>query len=486
MSVPTRRRFLEDSLLAAAAAAVGPATMSFAQAEGENSGPNEKLAVAVVGTGGQGGDHLRAFASRKDTEVTVVCDADETRAQKAAEGVAKLQDGKKPQVVLDMRKAFDDKSVDLVSTATPNHWHSLVALWAMEAGKDVYAEKPLSHNVFEGRQVVKAARKHGRICQVGTQCRSTGGMIAAIDFVRSGKIGEVKLARGLCHRDRQPIGPPGEYPVPKGVDYNLWLGPAPEGPVTRPRFHYDWHWQRLYGNGDLGNQGVHQMDIAMWGLGVDRLSDSVYSYGGRVGKGWDEDAGDTANTQVVVHRFGDKTLVFEVRNMKCPPLLGAGVGVIFYGTEGNVVITSYNGGAAFDMDGKQIETFSAGGDHYDNFIKAVRSRKVEDLNADVLQGHLSASLCHLGNISYYLGAQMPIAELEKALGGMSDPNEDVLATFGRVKTYLTDNELDLAATQLALGPVLKVDPAAETILENDAANLMLAREYRAPFVVPQV
>ena len=487
MSTRTRRRFLEESLFAAAAVAA-PAAVTFADTSGQSSSPGEKLSVAVVGTGGRGGSHIRAFCARKDTEVTVVCDADMNHAERAAGAVGKLQNGKKPKPVQDMRKVFDEKSVDVVSIATPNHWHSLACLWAIEAGKDVYCEKPVSHNVFEGRQVVKAARKHGQMCQVGTQCRSNPGMIEAIKFVHDGGVGEVKLARGLCHRHRKPIGKPGDYPVPKGVDYSLWLGPAQEAPITRPRFHYDWHWQRLYGNGDLGNQGVHQMDIGMWGLGEQQLSDNVYSYGGRVGEGWDEDAGDTANTQVVVNHFGDKTFVFEVRNMKCPPVMGAGVGVIFYGTDGYVVISSYSGGAAFDKDGNKIKAFNSGGDHHHfaNFVEAVRSRKHEDLNADILQGHLSASLCHLGNISYYLGKQMPIAELETTLGGIKEPNEDLLATYGRVKKYLTDNKVDLAKTELALGPVLKVDPAKETILGNDTAKAMLTRDYRKPFVVPEV
>ena len=228
--------------------------------------------------------------------------------------------GRTPKVVQDMREAFDDKSVNIVSIATPNHWHSLAAIWAMQAGKDVYVEKPVSHNVSEGRRIVETARKHNRICQAGTQCRSMKGTIDAIEYVKSGKIGEVKLARGICYRPRGSIGPKGNYEVPPQVDYNLWCGPARMLPLTRKKFHYDWHWQREWGNGDMGNQGPHQMDIARWGLGLDRLADSAIAFGGRLGY---EDAGDVANTEVGIFEFGDKTMVFEVRGLKTDPLRGA-------------------------------------------------------------------------------------------------------------------------------------------------------------------
>jgi len=387
----SRRGFLEESLLAAAAMAAAGPRQALAAAGRTSSSPNEKLSAAVIGVRGRGGSHLSAFVGRKDTEVTYVCDADEKVGQNRAEQVARKQ-GRKPKYVQDMRRIFDDKSVDIVSTATPNHWHALVSIWAMQAGKDVYVEKPVSHNVSEGRRMVETARKYKRICQTGTQCRSMEGTIQAIRHVQSGKIGTVKLARGLCYKRRKSIGPKGKYEVPPEVNYNLWSGPAPLAPLTRPRFHYDWHWQRLYGNGDLGNQGPHQMDIARWGLGLNTLCDSVVAYGGRLGY---EDAGDTANTETAVYQFGDKTLVFEVRGLETDALRGAKIGVIFYGSEGYVVLTSYTSGAAFDRDGKMVKKFNGGGNHFDNFIQAVRSRKIEDLNADILQGHLSCALSHL-------------------------------------------------------------------------------------------
>ena len=394
---------------------------------------------------------------------------------KRVEETAKRQ-GRPPKFAQDLRQVLDDPAVDVVSIATPNHWHALAAIWAIQAGKDVYVEKPVSHNVSEGRRIVEAARKHQKICQTGTQCRSQQGTIDAIEYVKSGKIGEVKVARGLCYKPRGSIGPKGKYDPPATVDYSLWLGPAPMKPVTRPKFHYDWHWQWDYGNGDLGNQGIHQMDVARWGLGVDTVSNAVLSFGGRLSY---EDAGETANTQTVLHDYGDKKLVFEVRGLKTEPLHGAKVGVIFEGSEGYVVLTSYTGGAAFDLDGKMVKQFNAGGDHFANFFAAVRSRRIEDLNADIEEGHLSSALCHLGNISYLLGSEVPVGEVSDRL---NDSYREV-AGCDRFLQHLADNKLD-ARTKVRLGSALKLEPAAEKFVDNAQADAMLTREYRAPFIVP--
>jgi predicted dehydrogenase len=386
--------------------------------------------------------------------------------------------------VQDIRKLLEDDLIDIVTIATPNHWHALAAIWAMQAGKDVYLEKPVSHNVFEGRVIVDVARKEGKICQTGTQCRSNPGMQQAMEFVHSGGIGDVKVARGLCYKRRTSIGDRGNYPVPQSVDYSLWLGPAQEQPLTRERFHYDWHWQWPYGNGDLGNQGIHQMDLARWGLGVDRLSDAVFSYGGRFGY---EDAGDTANTQVVVHSYKDKSLVFEVRGLPTADYRGAKVGVILEGADGYLVMTSYHSGAAFDLSGDKIRDFNASGDHYANFVDAVRSRNHEDLNADILEGHLSSALCHLGNISYRLGEETSLNEMAERLDDL-DVAEDTKATLKRTVDHLTLNSVDVDATPFRLGPNLAFDPTTEVFTRSKAANVMLTRDYREPFVVrsPQV
>ena len=479
MTKRSRRQFLEESMFSAVAAIGAVSATSSLASAAQPKSANEKLGVVVVGCGGRGNDHLHAFSSRQDTEVLYVVDADKKIGENRADEVAKRQK-RRPKVLQDMRLAFEDPSVDIVTTATPNHWHSLVAIWAMQHGKDVYVEKPVSHNVSEGRRCVEVARKYQRICQTGTQSRSMTGMRDAMRYIHGGKIGEVKLARGLCYKPRGDIGARGEYQPPEDVDYNLWLGPAPEAKVTRPKFHYDWHWQWAYGNGDLGNQGIHQMDLCRWALNVDSLSQNVISYGGRLGY---EDAGETANTQIVIHDFGTKTLVFEVRGLRTGPYKGAGVGIIVEGEGGYVVMGSYEAGAAFDKDGKLIEKFSGGGDHYDNFVQAVRSRRVQELQADILEGHLSSALCHTGNISYRLGGVVSIDEAREKLGGVKC-QDNVRDTFDRTIEHLKENGLDLAKTQLQFGSPLRMDPAKETFVDNGAANAMLTREYRTPFVVP--
>jgi len=481
MSQFTRRQFLEDSLLAAAAMAVLSGGKLLGAEEKQSASPNEKLSVAVVGVNGRGNSHLETYSRRKDTEVTYIVDADEAVGQKRVEEVAEIQ-SRKPKFVQDLRKAFDDKSVDIVTTATPNHWHALAAIWAMQAGKHVYVKQPVSYNVSEGRRMVETARNHKKICQAGTQCRSFPGTVDAVEYVLAGKIGEVKLARGLCYKPRPSIGERGEYQVPASVDYNIWSGPAPVLPLTRKRFHYDWHWQWPYGGGDLSNQGPHEMDIARWGLGQTGLSRRVFSYGGRLGY---EDAGETPNTMVITHEFPEdgKTLVFEVRGLKTGDLKGAKIGVIFYGSEGYVVITSYTSGAAFDLKGNIVQRFTGGGDHHGNFLKAVRSGKFEDLNADILQGHLSSALCHMGNISYNLGQEMTCADLKKRLAEVKS-NENAGETFDRVTAHLTDNGIKMDERKLRVGPELTFDPAKEIFPGNASANKFLTRDYHKPFVVP--
>ena len=484
MSKQTRREFLEHSMfatLAAAAANAGVPRPGFAAEEGSRS-PNERLRVAVLGVNGRGRSHMGGFMPRQDCEIAAIVDPDENVGM--TKGVAHVEKatGKKPAFYKDMRAAFDDPSIDIVSIATPNHWHSLAAIWAMQAGKDVYVEKPVSHNVSEGRRVVQAARKYQRICQAGTQCRTIAGTREAVEFVLNGGIGEVKLARGLCYKRRRSIGPRGNYDVPAGIDYGIWLGPAADmESTTRQRFHYDWHWQWDYGNGDLGNQGIHQMDICRWGLGVDDIGDSVMAYGGRLSY---EDAGETANTQVCIHTFGDKKLVFETRGLESDSLRGTKIGVIFYGSKGYVAQFNYRHSGAFDLDGNMFKEFKGGSDaeHYANFIGAVRSRKHEELNGDILQGHLSSALCHLGNVSYRLGNKVAAKECERRLEG----NEEDMETFQRTARHLTDNRVELEKTSIQFGVKLTINAKNESFSGSHArkANQMLTRPYRAPYVVP--
>ena len=478
MTRQTRRDFLERSMLAAAAAAAAGGSAAPLAAAPDSDSPNERLQVAVIGVRGRGQSHLSAFSRRKDTEVVAVVDADEAIGQQRRDKLANVS-GRKPKFFKDLRRVMDDKSIDIVSIATPNHWHALAAIWAIQSGKDVYVEKPVSHNVSEGRRIVQAARKYKRICQTGTQVRSSTGVQQAIQFLHDGKLGKTNVARGLCYKRRGSIGARGNYDVPASVDYSLWLGPAPEKRLSRPRFHYDWHWQWDYGNGDLGNQGIHQMDIARWGLGVSDVGRSVISYGGRLSY---VDAGETANTQVSIHDYGDSRLVFEVRGLPTKDHKGAKVGVIFECADGYMVIASYGGGAAFDSSGKMIKKFSGGGDHFGNFLAAVRSRKSSDLNADILEGHLSSALCHLGNVSYRLGSEVTAGEVEKQLDG----DDEALGTFERMAGHLSENNVELDKARLRLGTRLAIDGKREVITGSQAgkANPLLTRNYRKPFVVP--
>ncbi len=481
MTSSTRREFLENAMFATAAASLAAAQVRPAFAQEGSSSPGEKLRVAVIGVNGRGGSHIDGFGKRKDCEIAAIVDVDENVAQRKAEGIEKAF-GYRPKIYADMRKCFEDKSIDIASIATPNHWHALAAIWAIQAGKDVYVEKPVSHNVSEGRRIVEAARKYKRMVQCGTQSRSNPGMREAIAYIHEGKLGQVKLARGLCYKPRGSIGAKGNYDVPASVNFDLWCGPAPMDTLTRSKFHYDWHWQWAFGNGDLGNQGIHQMDIARWGLNESDLGNGVLSFGGRFGY---EDAGETANTQVCLHQYDSgNRLIFEVRGLKTDSYKGSKVGVIFEGSDGYLVSPSYNGGTAFDKNGTKIKDFSGGGDHHHfaNFVEAVRSRDYTKLNGEILEGHLSSALCHLGNISYRMGAPVTASELTGKL------KDDAVAseTIDRMLQHLRDNEVDPATTKVTLGPKLALDGKKEVFVGDraDEANKQLTREYRAPYIVP--
>jgi predicted dehydrogenase len=465
----SRRLFLQETLLTAATAGSSH-VLAAAEPSKQSKSANERLSVAVIGMRGRGGDHANAYDKRQDCVVSYVCDADSAIGERAA---ARFKS--QPKFVQDMRRIFDDKSVDIVSIATPNHWHSLAAIWAMQAGKDVYVEKPVSHNVSEGRRMVQAARKHNRICQGGTQHRSAGPNRAAAEYVRAGKLGQIKLAHVCTYRSRSSIGPAGAYPVPPTVDYNLWAGPAPlELPLRRKSFHYDWHWFWNWGNGELGNNSVHPVDTMRMIVGLQGLGQGVLSYGGRVGL---DDCGETPSVQVTIHAFGPITVVQEVRNLKtAAPKRG---GMLIVGSEGYLA-----GSAVYDPDGKLIQKLTGPNiDHFDNFIQAVRSRKREQQNAEINEGHTSTAVVHVANISQRLGKPASPKEIQKALAALK-VNENVVETFTEIRQHLADNGVDIDKTPLVLGPWLGIDSDKEQFIGSPAANALLTRDYRKPFVVP--
>jgi predicted dehydrogenase len=484
MSYISRREAINHSaLLAAAAAAASPGYGhdDEAKAIAKKGSVNDRLRVAVVGVNGRGMSHVGGFAGKNNCEVTTICDADSAVIGRAMKEVTQKQ-GAEPKFEQDFRKLLDNKEIDIIAIATPNHWHATMAVWAMQAGKDVYCEKPATHNVREGRLMVEAARKNNRICQVGTQSRSTAGMRQSIQYIHDGKIGKVDLAYATCYKSRRSIGKVAKATEPpKSIDYNLWCGPAAMQPVMRAKLHYDWHWVYEYGNGDLGNQGVHEMDKARWGLKKATMPISVVSVGGRFGY---VDDGNTANTQLSLFDYGDAKLIFEVRGLDTKDYKGAKVGNIWFGTEGYVVCPSYSSGTVFDRDGKKITEFKGGGDdsHFGNFVKAVRSRKVSDLNCDVEEGHQSAALCHLANISYRLGNPVTIGDNVKSFDGCDAAKE----AFARMQSHLTENKVTIAEAKGLAGVKLTIDAKGETISDAGGADLakakaMLFREYRKGF-----
>ncbi len=480
MTKPSRRAFLKQAVGTAAACAVLP---RLARAD-----VNSQIRIAVVGFNSRGKSHIDGFAD----QLVALCDCDELVLGRTAEEFAKSH-GRKLDQVVDFRRLLDRDDIDAISIATPNHTHALIAVRAAQAGKDVYCEKPVSHHVWEGRQIVNAAQRYDRIIQCGTQARSYRSIRQAVDYVRSGKLGRIQYVVGTCYKPRPPIGKRDEpLVIPSTVDYDLWCGPAAKVDLYRPKLHYDWHWDYNTGNGDMGNQGIHQMDIARWFLGVNTLSPRVVSFGGRLGY---DDAGNTANTQVVLHDYAEAPLLFETRGLprskeaqakwgqSMDDYRGAQIGVVVQCEEGHVLSTAaYDRAEAFGPNGERIETWRGGGNHFANFLEAVRSRNPSDLNAHILEGHLSSALCHTGNISHLLGERQTGSEILASV----ESNERLHESVQRMLAHLRANEVDVDSPSVTAGAWLEMDPATEQFTNNAAANDLLRREGRRPFVVPEV
>lgn len=401
----TRRTFIKKS--AGAAALLSMPTIISASAFGSA----DKVRVAVLGVNGRGTSHIGGFMSQPDSEVVCLCDCDLNVLGKRADEFEKKY-GKKVGREQDLRKVMEDKSIDAVSIAMPNHWHSLATIWACQAGKDVYVEKPGSHNIYEGRKMVEAANKYDRIVQHGVQLRSSVAVQEAIKHLRDGLIGNVYMARGLVFRERGDIGKKGPGTIPQGLDYDLWTGPAAMLPFSEDWVHYNWHWQWNYGNGDVGNQGIHETDLCMWGLNVG-LPEIITAGGGKF---LFDDAKETPEllASTYVYPKEKKIIEFEVRPWITNLENGAGVGNIFYGSEGYLVVYNYDRYESFLGKGRKPgPSKREGGDHYANFIKAVRAHDKSILNAPVETAHLASGLAHLGNIAYRTGRTLyfnPVTE----------------------------------------------------------------------------
>ncbi|HVW21035.1 MAG TPA: Gfo/Idh/MocA family oxidoreductase [Opitutaceae bacterium] len=471
----TRRTFLKTSAWAAAGTALS------ARSWGQVAGANGTIRVAVVGLHSRGRNLVQEFSAVPGVKVVALCDVDSAVLAKAS------ADFSVPDTTREYRNLLARPDIDAVALATPNHWHALQAIWACQAGKDPYVEKPVSHEVWEGQQMCAAIRKYNRIAQAGSQSRSSPSITEAVAWVRAGNLGKITAARGLCYKRRDSIGlTTGPQPVPKTVDYDLWLGPAPYALPRRKQFHYDWHWFWDTGNGDIGNQGLHQMDVARWFLGEEAVAPSVMAVGGRLG--YVDDA-QTPNTLAVVHAYEAAPLIFEVRGLPAKAgarnmdeYLGTGIGTIVHCEGGHVLIPAlnYTWAEAYDRDGKLVKRFQGGASHPANFIKAVRSRRTADLNIPVASSHLSSCLSHFSNISYRLGQATSPGELQEKVRA----NPALAEAAGRMLEHLRANEVDLGKTPATFGCPLQLDAASQSCVGNPAANALLTRSYRPPYVVP--
>ncbi len=461
-----RREFLKTSAKTGAGlAALGG--ISFITHPERVFGANDRVRVAVCGLHGQGFEHVKEYSKIPNAEIAAACDVDENVMNQRL-GEMDQMGLPKPKTYVDCRKLMEDKSIDAVSIATPNHWHSLIAIWACQAGKDVYCEKPCSHSWWEGRQLVRATKKYDRIVQHGTNSRSGEAIIEGIRKLREGLIGEVYMARGLCYKWRKTIGKASVEAVPAGVHYDLWTGPAPMKPFTRNRFHYNWHWIWDTGNGDIGNQGIHEMDVARWGLDV-KFPNKASAIGGHFMFDDDQQTPNTLNCafEFILPDGRHKMLEFEVRHWisnheadigepgfgggAVPPATGNvnaakssqvepknTIGNIFYGSKGYMAMNGYDSYKTWLGEEQEPgPNASRGGNNWANFIDCVRSRKKEDLNAPIEEGHISCTLVHLANTSYRLGR------------------------------------------------TLQFDPETEQVIGDDEANRLLRGTYRAPYVVPE-
>jgi predicted dehydrogenase len=487
MSLATRRAFLQQAAAAGAAFAVPHLVPRTA------FGANDQIHIAVAGIHGRGQSHIDGYSKLPGCRVTHLVDPDSRLFAERANIVEK-KFGARPKCVQDLRKALDDKDLDAVSIASCNHWHSLLTIWACQAGKDVYVEKPCSHNVYEGRKCVEAARKYARIVQHGTQSRSSAVIANTVAAIASGKYGKLLVAKGYCCKPRWSIGFKETQEPPPELDFDLWLGPAPKQPYHENLVHYNWHWFWDTGNGDMGNQGVHQMDIARWGIPGATLPKSVVSLGGRwVNEPNYQDQGQTPNMLLSVYDFGQTLLVFETRGLVARAKGKKGspakdpfpqkVANEWYLEAGKILNDKF-----YPKGKDKPEPIAAhakrgrSSDHFGNFLECVRSRRREDQYAEILEGHYSAALCHLGNISYRLGHAAPLGEKPRDF----PENEHVAASLQAIRENLVGQlGMDLGKTVCQVGPKLEFDARTEKFVHHAAADALLTRPPRPPYVVPE-
>ncbi|MBD3375442.1 twin-arginine translocation signal domain-containing protein [candidate division KSB1 bacterium] len=479
----SRRGFLKKSMLTTAG--VSAATVMLQTPSSKILGANDRLRVGVIGIRGKGGQHMSEFHKMENVDVVALCDIDEAVLGERVHSLE--EDGVKVKAYTDFRDLLDNDDIDAVSIATPNHSHSLIAIMAILAGKDVYVEKPVSQVVWEGRRLVDIAKKYNKIVQSGTQNRSDVGLRGALEYLREGHLGKILWAHGLWYKERQPIGNAnGPQPIPETIDYNLWTGPAPLVPLMRERLHYDWHWNWDTGNGDMGNLGVHQIDDCRFLMDQKGLPRRLVSFGERFV--WDDD-GETPNVQFSVFDTDPAPIFIEIRNLPAKAgvramdhLRGVRMGNIIQCEDG-FFAGGRGGGWFYDNDRKKIKQFpgDGGGEHHANFIQAVRERDPQILHAPIEEGHYSSAFCHMANTSYRLGKYMDIEQIKAQY-----THDQALETIDRIRDHLLANNVDLSKTPIKSGPWLEIDTKKEMFKGEMSfeANMFIRRNDREPFVVP--
>lgn len=493
MNTTNRRKFITGSLAAAGVTWLARSESSQPRATPRPAtlqpmGANERVRVAIVGLGNQGRrSHIPAYRKIANARIVAVCDPD-SRCLREVEAELRAA-GQRVFATPDVRRLLERDDIDAVSVVTPNYWHALITVWACQAGKHVYVEKPVSHMIWEGRQAVRAARRHQRLVQAGIQSRSNSALAESIEVLQRGELGRIQLVRGFCYKPRESIGRvDGAQVVPAEIDYDLWAGPTALRPLMRKRLHYDWHWDFETGNGDIGNQGPHEMDKARRFCGSPSPARRVISIGGRFG--YDDDA-NTANTQIAYYDFGPKhpPILFEVRGL--PERSGMKAMPHYRGVRIGNIVDCENGywsqGWICDRNGKQVRQIKGEGDgsHWANFITAVRNGKQADVRGDIEDGHITAILSHQANISYRLGRRMPPAAIRSHIAALP-PLADA---FERMLEHLSANGVDTERDHATLGPWLEMDPQEERFTGPpewvQVANAMLRRNDREPYVMPE-
>jgi predicted dehydrogenase len=484
----SRRSFIERSVATGAltaAASILPRALSAAAVS-----PNETLQVGVIGVGGKGLNHVDQLTHIEGVRIVALCDVDPARVIQAQTLLDKT--GVEAKHYQDMRELLDNPEIDAVTIATPNHWHAVATIWACEKGKDVYCEKPVTHNLFEGESIIAAARKYDRIVQAGTQNRSDTGFRQAIDYIREGALGKILWMHGLWFKDRASIGyVAGPQPIPPGVDYNLWTGPAPLEPLMRKNLHYDWHWNWDTGNGDMGNLGAHQIDDCAHVLGVETTPKRFLGLGGRFAR---SDDGETPNMQAVIFEFENAPpCIIEVRGLTAktgskdlPKVRGLSEGNIVQ-CENGYFAGGRGGGTIYDNNGKPLKQFpgDGGATHMANWIEAVRSRKRDGMRAEIAVGVRSANLCHLANLAYRAGLPTTTQEIATRMGEFKHAAEAVDA----IAATITANDVDLSREPLACSGWMGFDPEkmefSGTGHETSLASALAKPTYREPFTMPE-